>query len=99
MDKSLIRTIGTILEYYKNNPDKKELYAKAILINTKIGFGDVFLLEDFINEVEDEMFIDEDGIGYRLDENGTEMHMINCNIEYLEKLKEKGCVYIAWYNK
>ena len=94
--------IETILRCFEDstNPDKLEIYAKAIQLNFLIRFGQVFYIDDFIACVERGSFIDWDGSAEAIDsETGKKLYSTSCNVEALKMLKEKGCRYIAWYNK
>ena len=93
--------IGVTLSHYAKSrkKNKKELYTKAILINTQIGYGIVYVLDDFIHMVDSGYFIDYDGCGDALDINGEEICSIRCDVNFLQSLKNKGCEFIAWYNK
>lgn len=93
--------IGVTLRHYANSKDKNkdELYAKAILINCKIGYGLVYVIDDFIECVEDGFYIDYDGIARCIDENGDYICGAKCDTKYLKNLKRKGIKYIAWFNK
>lgn len=100
-DELLVWSISSILSHYANSDkiDKNELYAKAVLINTKIGYGTVYVLDDFIRHARAHYFMDSDGCGEALNADGNIICIINCDVKYLQSLKDKGCVYIAWYNK
>lgn len=83
--------------------DKEKLLKRAKELQKAQGYGDVFLIDDFIEEVRHGCFINYDGIGFFGDWNGEidrEFYndMINCNVEWLEK-NRKDYLFIFWYNK
>ena len=83
--------------------DKEKLLARAKELQKAQGYGEVFLIDDFIEEVRQGCFINYDGIGFFGDWNGEidrEFYndMINCNVEWLEK-NRKDYLFIFWYNK
>ena len=83
--------------------DKEKLLARAKELQKAQGYGDVFLIDDFIENVRHGCFINYDGIGFFGDWNGEiekdfYNDMINCNVEWLEK-NRKDYLFIFWYNK
>ena len=83
--------------------DKEKLLARAKELQKAQGYGDVFLIDDFIENVRHGCFINYDGIGFFGDWNGEiekdfYNDMINCNVEWLEK-NRKDYLFIYWYNK
>jgi hypothetical protein len=77
----------------------KDLYAKAITLNAKKGYGIFYPIDDFIDEVRDGYYMDQDGMGYLLDENGSKIDYVKCNVKFLEEEKKQGTVYVSWFNK
>lgn len=73
--------------------------AHAMLIVAKIGFGDCFPINQFIDCVRTGCFIDYDGVGYFVDVNGNEISPIRCNVDWLHTNTPKDAKFIMWYNK
>ena len=84
--------------------NKERLLKRAKELQEAQGYGDVFLIDDFIEEVRNGFFTNYDGIGAFGDWNGEiEVEdfftsMINCNVEWLEE-NRKDYLFIFWYNK
>ena len=103
--------IGVLLQCYedriakldKNDYEGKQklltLYAKAMILNVQHGYGLFYPIDDFIDEVRGGGYIDYDGIGYLLDEDGKEISYSRCNVKFLEDAKLNGAVYVSWFNK
>ena len=81
------------------NEDPYKQAAHAMLITTKIGFGDCYPIDTFIEEVKDGSFIDYDGSGFWVDSEGNEISSIRCNAEWLKQNKPENAKFIIWYNK
>ena len=84
---------------YEERRKLQDLYAQAIILNVKQGYGLFYPIDDFIDEVNGGFYTDYDGIGYLLDADGNELGHVRCNIKHLEESKTNGAVYVAWYNK
>lgn len=83
--------------------NKEKLLERAKELQEAQGYGAVFLIDDFIEEVKHGCFINYDGIGFFGDWNGEidrEFYndMINCNVKWLEE-NHKDYLFIFWYNK
>jgi hypothetical protein len=83
--------------------DKEKLLVRAKELQKAQGYGEVFLIDDFIEEVRNGCFINFDGIGFFGDWNGENdrefyKDMINCNVKWLEE-NRKDYLFIFWYNK
>ena len=103
--------IGVLLDSYSKRAAKldkhdfdswrklKDLYAQAIILNVKKGYGLFSPIDDFIEDVRGGYFNDYDGMGYLLDTDGNKLDDVICNVKYLEKAKANGVIYVAWYNK
>lgn len=83
--------------------NKKRLLERAKELQEAQGYGDVFVIDDFIEEVRHGFFTNYDGFGFFGDWNGKidrEFYndMINCNVEWLEE-NRKDYLFIFWYNK
>ena len=89
------------LLYSERNEDEDPylMAANAMLIVSKIGFGDCFLIDDFIECVEDGGFIDDDGTGHWVDKEGNDLGYICCNVNWLKSNQPKDAKFIMWYNK
>lgn len=74
------------------------LYANAMQLLFKIGFGDIFIVDDFIRIVESGGFTDYDGHGYFITNDGTEKRCIHCDADWLRRNRDIYA-FIAWYNK
>ncbi len=77
----------------------KNLYAQAIILNIKKGYGLFCPIDDFIEDVRGGFYTDYDGCGDLLDADGNELGCVRCNVKYLEAAKATGTVYVAWFNK
>jgi hypothetical protein len=103
--------VGVLLNSYANRINKvdkndfkeqdrlEELYAKAIILNVKYGYGLFYPIDDFIEDVRCGGIMNYDGIGYLLDVDGNELGSVNCNVKFLEDAKKNGAVYVSWFNK
>lgn len=103
--------LGVLLECYSDKARKldkyafremeqlKELYAQAILLNIKHGYGLFFPIDDFIDEVRGGGINNYDGFGELLDAEGNKLGYSRCNVKFLEDAKSNGAVYVAWFNK
>lgn len=103
--------IGVLLDCYTDRANKldednfreqdklRDLYAAAIILNVKHGYGLFYPIDDFIEDVRGGGIIDYDGIGYLLDADGNRIGPSRCNIKFLEDAKFNGAVYVAWFNK
>ena len=85
----------------KNNESDKHLknLIQKLYIVAKIGFGDCFDINYFINAVKHGSFIDYDGVGDWVDKWGNDLGRIWCDVSYLKKQRPKDAAYIMWYNK
>lgn len=82
-----------------HNEDPYKQAAHAMLITAKIGFGDCYPIDTFIEEVKDGSFIDYDGSGFWVDSEGNEISPIRCNTEWLKNNQPENARFIMWYNK
>lgn len=87
------------LEKYKQQEALEELYAQAIELTCKNGYGFVMPIDDFIRSVSSGGFNDYDGAGDLLDKDGEEIDEVYCEMLFLQKAKEDGACFVAWYNK
>lgn len=92
------RRVEGMDDYSEEYEAMQGLYAQAIILNVKEGFGLFYPIDDFIEEVRCGCIIDYDGIGYLLDKDGNHLKGIQCNSEWLEHQKPQA-VFVAWYNK
>ena len=103
--------LGVLLDRYASRASKldtydfesqcklKNLYSQAILLNTKMGFGIFYPIDDFIEGVRCGSYVDYDGSAELLDTDGNKIGYGRCNVEFLERAKANGAVYVAWFNK
>ena len=77
----------------------KDLYAQAIILNVKYGYGLFYPIDDFIEEVNGGGYIDYDGTAKFLNADGAFMRYGRCDVKELEEAKANGAVYVAWFNK
>ena len=103
--------IGVLLNCYARKASKlydysyderrklEDIYAQAIILNVKYGFGLFYPIDDFIEEVRDGSYIDWDGTAVLLDADGNRIRYGRCNVRFLEDAKADGAVYVAWFNK
>ena len=74
------------------------LYAQAIRMQCNEEYGNIMVIDDFIDDVKNRLFVDYDGYGYFLDIDGNEHEPVHCNAEWLEQFKGKY-PFIVWFNK
>jgi hypothetical protein len=103
--------LGVLLDCYASRSAKldphdfdgwrklKDLYAQAIILNVRHGYGLFYPIDDFIEDVRGGGIMDYDGMGDLLDADGNELGYVRCNVKFLEKAKADGAVYVAWFNK
>ena len=103
--------LGVLLDCYADRAAKldehdfdgerklKDLYAQAIILNVKRGYGLFCPIDDFIEDVRGGSYTDYDGCGDLLDYSGDNLGCVRCNVKYLENAKANGAVYVAWFNK
>ena len=84
---------------YEQKEVLKTLYAQAIELNCKKGYGLIMPMDMCIAWVEQGAINDYDGIGKLLNKDGEVMSNMRCSVSFLEKAKEKGACFVAWYNK
>lgn len=77
----------------------EELYAQAIELTCKNGYGLIMPIDMAIDWVTSGSITDYDGCGYLLDKNGEEIDNMWCNVSSLRRAQEKGASFVAWYNK
>lgn len=84
------------------SPESKQIiqkYAKMAEIQAQIKYGDVFTIEDFIEEVETGGFMSYDGTGYYWDtEKNEEAEKVSFDINKLKQDAQKY-EYVIWYNR
>ena len=74
-------------------------YAKMAKIQAKIKFGEVYTIEDFIEDVERGCIIPYDGTGYYWDEvKNEETDSVSFNINELRKASSTY-KYVIWHNR
>ena len=73
--------------------------ANAMWIMTQIGYGDIFLIDDFIENVEEGYFIDYDGSGCWVDDAGNRLGHIICDTKWLRENQPADAKFVAWFNK
>lgn len=85
---------------YKKKEELAKRYAEMIKIQTKVKYGDVMWIEDFIECVKSGGFIPYDGWGYYWDDEKQEETEFNTsfNVDELKK-QAKKYKYVVWYNK
>ena len=88
-------------DYDKRRQQEKieKLYAQAIELNCKKGYGLVMPIDMAIDWVKTGSIIDYDGHGDLLDKEGKEIGNMWCNVSFLQDAKENGACFVAWYNK
>ena len=84
---------------YDEREKIEENYAKAIELTVKENCGIILPIDECIEWVKGGSIIDYDGFGELLDEDGKEIGGMTCNASYLQKAKEAGACFVAWYNK
>ena len=103
--------IGVLLDHYAEKAAKlydcsydereklQDLYAQAIILNVKYGYGLFYPIDDFIEEVNGGGYIDYDGTAKLLNADGVFMRYGRCDVKELEESKANGAAYVAWFNK
>lgn len=86
-------------EKYHQNEALEELYAKAIELNCKKGYGLIMPIDTCVDWVIRGGINDYDGSGDLLDKDGEEIGYMRCDESFLQKAKENGACFVAWYNK
>ena len=81
------------------NEDPYKQAAHAMLITAKIGYGDCYPIDTFIENVNDGSFIDDDGSGFWVDFEGNKISSIRCDANWLKQNKPENARFIMWYNK
>ena len=84
---------------YEERRNLKDLYAQAIILNIKHGYGLFYPIDDFIDDVNGGGYIDYDGTAVLLDADGNRIKYGCCDVRFLEDAKAEGAVYVAWFNK
>lgn len=84
---------------YDERRKLQDLYAQAIILNVKYGYGLFYPVDDFIEEVNGGGYIDYDGTAKLLNADGAFMRYGRCDVKELEEAKANGAVYVAWFNK
>ena len=86
---------------WEHNPNKDpyKQAAHAMLITAKIGYGDCYPIDTFIEEVINGDFIDYDGSGFWVDSEGNKISSIKCDTNWLKQNKPENARFIMWYNK
>ena len=86
-------------ERYVQKDKLKATYLKAIELTIKDDCGLIMPIDMCIEWVKDGSIIDYDGTGYLLDNEGTRLRYMRCDISFLHTAKEEGAAFVAWYNK
>lgn len=86
-------------EKYKQKEALEELYAQAIELNCKKGYGLIAPIDMCIDMVTNESITDYDGIGELLNKDGEIIGAMRCDVSFLKRAKENGAYFVAWYNK
>lgn len=86
-------------EKHEQKEALEEIYAKAIELTVKDNCGLIMPIDECIDWVKRGSIIDYDGVGYLVNENGEEIDGMHCDEEFLQKAKENGACFVAWYNK
>ena len=86
-------------EKYEQKEALKKLYAQAIELNCKKGYGLIMPIDMCIDWVTKKSIIDYDGTGYLLDKDGERIGSMRCDVSFLKRAKENGACFVAWYNK
>lgn len=86
---------------WERNPDQDpyKQAAHAMLITAKIGYGDCYPIDTFIERVMDGSFIDDDGSGYFVNAEGNKISSIICDTKWLQDHIPEDAKFIMWYNK
>lgn len=84
---------------YSERRKLQDLYAQAILLNVKRGYGLFYPIDDFIEDVDGGSYIDYDGTAELLDADGNMIKYGCCDVGLLEDAKANGAAYVAWFNK
>ena len=104
--KFLIEDMAWVLHnftsYLNNHPDDfsaKIDCANAMWIISQKGYGDIYMIDDFLELVEEGYVIDYDGSGHWCDDEGNELGSIRCDVDWLKENKPEDAKFILWFNK
>lgn len=86
-------------EKHEQKEALEEIYAQAIELTAKDDCGLIMPIDECIDWVKSGSIIDYDGHGYLLDKDGEKIGGMHCNVSFLQKAKESGACFVAWYNK
>lgn len=92
-------TLANFIPELYDNEKLRYQAANAALIVAKIGFGDCYLISDFIEQVKDLSLMDYDGQGEWVDNQGDSLGSIRCDVKWLEENQPDSAAFIMWYNK
>ena len=90
--------IKSVARYSKEYDELKELYVQAIRLQCKQDYGHIMTVDDFIKDVEDGFFIDYDGSGVFLLEDGTRFSAVRCDANWLKMFRDRFS-FVLWFNK
>lgn len=87
-----------IFDYNDSNDVKKKIWLKAIQLQSICSEGNIYIVEDFIENINYGDIVD--GYGYFMDYIGNIMKQlkVECNAEWIESHRGKY-PYIIWFNK
>ena len=64
-----------------------------------LNYGCVYSFDNFYSSVKCKCFIDYDGIGYFIDNDGNKVKPVRCNCDWLMNNKPENSNYILWFNR
>lgn len=87
-------------EDYNLHENTCKEFAHRINLWIKAGcIGNIYSFDEFYSIVKTGGFIDYDGSGEFIDEDGNKIAHIHCNCDWLVNNKPDNCNYVMWYNK
>lgn len=78
----------------------RDIYLKALYIQSTMPFGIVYTIYDFAKMVECGLVKDEHGYGKYVDDECEDMdHLgaVECNLESIDSVECQGAVLVKWY--
>lgn len=90
----VMRKVNVIDKFSKQLADKK----RCEELQAKISNGRIMTVDDFVEQVEDGLIIDDDGYGVFADYSGNKQETIWCDAVWLQDHR-KNYPFIIWYNR
>ena len=98
-DEMLLDNLYWLVRRYGVAEPKAKECANAIWISQKHKLGDVYSIQDFLEDVKIGGFNDYDVEGHWVDSEGINLGSIICNYNWLVRNQPSNAKFIVWYNK